>query len=224
MDISKEELILFPAVAYRTYQMLKDQKGFKDLYRKTVNRLRYFNSSIKRAELVHKLVDLEMNELFKDDVISKNVTCKASCTACCHTQVSITQDEADLLAREITNGAQVDLKRMRNLSETGNDADLFYKTPYEERACPFLDDSGLCTVYENRPSVCRTNNVISDPAFCETKGGVEQPVRLLNTHKADMIIMASFKSNPENGALPQMVWKALKRLGKTTSNAIVKKL
>jgi len=39
-----------------------------------------------------------------------------------------------------------------------------------------------------------------------------------------MIVMAFFKNSKENGALPKMLWKALKRLEKTKSNAVVNKL
>lgn len=221
---TKEETILFPAVAYRTYEKLKDQRGFKALFRQTLKRLRYYSSSIKRAKLIHHLIEFEVAELFKDKVVSENVSCKQACSACCHTQVSITQDEADLLASEIVAGASVDLRRLRGLAEKGNDADEFYRTDYDQRACPFLGEDKLCQVYENRPSVCRTNHVVSDPKACETKDGSEQAVRLLNTHRADMVIMASFKHCKENGALPFMVWKALKRLGKRSSDAVVNKV
>lgn len=112
---------------------------------------------------------------------------------------------------------------MQDLSETQNDANQFYLKDYKDRACPFLKEDGLCSVYESRPSVCRTNHVISDPVTCETREGVEQPVRLLNTYRADMIAMAGFMSSKENGALPFMVWNTLKRLEKLPSDAVVNK-
>ncbi len=157
-------------------------------------------------------------------MVKENVSCKSGCSACCHTQVSITSDEASLLVKQIVSGAEVDLRRLRLLADTGNNAEEFYKLSYEDRACPFLGAGDTCTVYENRPSVCRTNHVVSEPVLCETRDGQEQAVRLLNTHRADMIMMAFFKNSKENGALPKMLWKALKRLEKTNSNAVVNKL
>ncbi len=170
------------------------------------------------------MVDLEIKTLFDDDLVKENVSCKSGCAACCHTQVSITFDEAELLASKIVEGTEVDLRRLRKLADTQNNAEDFYRLSYEDRACPFLGDGNICSAYEDRPSVCRTNNVVSDPVLCETKDGNEKPVRLLNTHKADMIVMASFKNSKENGALPTMLWKALKRLRKSSSDAVVKKL
>ena len=62
------------------------------------------------------MVDLEVKELFKDEAVTKNVSCKESCSACCHTQVSITSDEANLLVDEIVNGKKIDLRRLRLLA------------------------------------------------------------------------------------------------------------
>jgi Fe-S-cluster containining protein len=216
-----EVSIFFPAIAYKTYEKLKDEKLFKKLFRKTKKKLRQIGSPLARAVLTHKLIDLEINQLFSDPVVKENVTCKKSCSACCHTQVSVTSDEAELLASEVLNGSEVDLGRLRLLAEAGNESELFYQFSYEQRACPFLNSEGSCEVYENRPSVCRTNHVISEAELCETRDGVEKPVRLLNTFKADMIIMAAFKTSQENGSLPFMLWKALKRRSKSTNEQVV---
>ncbi|MCO4756268.1 MAG: YkgJ family cysteine cluster protein [Bacteriovoracaceae bacterium] len=214
-------MIFFPAIAYKTYEKLKDEKSFKKLFKQTKKKLRLLSSSILRAELTHKLIDLEVKKLFDDPVVKENVSCKKSCSACCHTQVSVTKDEAELLATKVIDGSKVDLHRLRHLAEAGNESSLFYMSSYEQRACPFLSDEGNCEVYEDRPSVCRTNHVVSEPSLCETKQGVENPVRLLNTFKADMIIMAAFKTSQENGSLPFMLWKALKRRSKSTNDQVV---
>jgi Fe-S-cluster containining protein len=216
-----EVRIFFPAIAYKTFERLKDEKLFKKLFRQTKKKLRHLRSPIQRAELTHKLIDLEIEQLFSDPVVSENVTCKKSCSACCHTQVSVTKDEAELLAKEVLQGTKVDIHRLRHLAEAGNESALFYKSSYEQRACPFLSQEGNCEVYENRPSVCRTNHVVSEAELCETRDGVEKPVRLLNTFKADMIIMASYKISQENGSLPFMLWKALKRQEQSKNDQVV---
>lgn len=193
------------------------------LYKLVIKRLRFFSSPIKRAELAHKMINIEVSELFKDPVVARNVTCKEACSACCHTQVSVTSDEADLLASRVVQGAEVSISRLSNLSECKNDSDAFYLVDYEKRKCPFLGKDNLCTVYESRPAVCRTNHVVSAASACESKLGFENPVRLLNTHRADMIVMAAFKSNKVNGALPYMLVKALKKLEKSKTGAVVNK-
>lgn len=90
-----------------------------------------------------------------------------------------------------------------------NDAKKWFEIPYELRGCVFLDEKGACSIYEDRPSVCRTNNVLSSPKLCETKDGKEKAIRLLNTEKADMAMIAGYEASGEAGTLPTMLWKAL---------------
>lgn len=164
---------------------------------------------LKRAKLVHREIEEQMGQLFKDDVVQENVKCGKGCSFCCHTQVSVTRDEAELLAQNIIDGIDVDLEKLYLQSKVGDKAGDWYKLDHETRGCVFLGDEGECKVYEDRPSVCRTNNVISDPINCSTIDGVEKSVRLLNTYAADMIIMAHFEKSKENGALPHLLFKAL---------------
>ncbi|MCM2351858.1 MAG: YkgJ family cysteine cluster protein [Bacteriovoracaceae bacterium] len=89
-----------------------------------------------------------------------------------------------------------------------NDSDAFFKIQYEDRKCIFLGDDGACTVYEDRPSVCRTNAVIGDASQCDTSVSV-QPVRLIKTPKSDVAIYAFFENAEASGTLPYMVGKAL---------------
>ena len=49
--------------------------------------------------------------------------------------------------------------------------------------------------------------------MCETKDGKEKQIRLLNTEKADIAIIASFEASGEAGTLPSMLWKAMKKFG-----------
>lgn len=147
----------------------------------------------------------------------KFITCHRGCSACCHTQVSVNKDEADLLAYRIINdNLEIDLTKMYIQANVDNDAKKWFEIPYDLRGCVFLDKDGACTVYNDRPSVCRTNNVLSPPKMCETKDGVEKSIRLLNTEKADMAMIAGFEMSGEAGTLPMMLWKALQSFGENT--------
>ena len=50
--------------------------------------------------------------------------------------------------------------------------------PHQDRKCVFLNDQNECTIYDDRPSVCRTNTVLSDPAACSTEDGKENLTEL----------------------------------------------
>ncbi len=209
----KEHSILIPAIAKKTYDRLKSDIKFRRLTSNMKQAMKTLRSPFVRAELLHREVDRELKTLFKDPLVKKHVSCEAGCTACCHTQVSVTNDEATLLARKILNKeADVNLGKLYIQGIAENEADEFYKIPYHMRACIFLNESGLCSVYDDRPAVCRTNNVVSDPVECSTEEGIEKPIRLLNTPTADMLIAGAFMASLENGTLQNMVWKALIRL------------
>jgi Fe-S-cluster containining protein len=132
--------------------------------------------------------------------------------------VSVNKDEAKLLAhRVIEDNIELDLKKLYIQGNVENSAKQWFKLPYELRGCVFLNKNGECRIYDDRPSVCRTNNVLSDPRMCDTSDGVEKPIRLLNTDKADLAIIASYQQAGEAGTLPYMLWKELDNRGENTA-------
>ncbi len=170
-------------------------------------------SNFKRVKFVHSEVDKYLDILLKDRFVSSVITCKKGCTACCHTQVSITEDEAIFLAqRAVDENLFIDMKNLYLQASVLNSDSKWYGLPYEKRRCIFLDDNNLCKVYEDRPLVCRTNYVLSPKESCLTLDGKERPLRLLNTPRADMITVGAFTQSKENGALPYMIWKAFKKI------------
>ena len=131
------------------------------------------------------------------------------CTACCHTQVSVTSEEALLLTQRVLNGVEVDPVLLMKQAATGDKSDKdFNKLPYEDKRCVFLDQKGACRVYEDRPSVCRKNSVLGDASQC-SPSETRQQLRLVKTQQADMAIYASFVYSEDAGSLPVMLQKYL---------------
>ena len=221
-------LINYPQRAYETFKRLSPINEFNDIYRFLQNILSKISSPIERARKTHQYVDLYTNESLSNPAAKKFITCHKGCSACCHTQVSVNSDEAALLANKVIHeGHEVDLKKLYIQGNVENSGSDWFELPYEMRGCVFLDEGGGCSVYEDRPSVCRTNNAFSPPVQCETKDGIEKPVRLLNTEKADFAVIAGFRASGEAGTLPHMLWKALGEQSKprvvTPSKKVVKK-
>ncbi|EQC50164.1 flagellin N-methylase [Bacteriovorax sp. BSW11_IV] len=115
------------------------------------------------------------------------------------------------MASIIIEGHDIDLKRLYIQSEAQNDDVKWFKTPYDIRRCVFLNNKNECSIYENRPAVCRTNMVMSDPSDCATMDGKQRPIRLINTDKANMAIMAGYTVARTGGTLPYLLWKTLHR-------------
>lgn len=193
-----------PAVAQRTFEESRDNPELIGIVNLTLEGLQKLSTADQRTDLIHSMIDEFNTEVFNHPLVQKFSPCKKGCDGCCHTQVSVTEDEAIILARHIESGLSIDLDRLNLQMDTKNNSAEFFKLKYADRRCIFLDQDGACRVYEDRPSVCRTNAVLGSASQCDTSTELK-PVRLVKTPHADMIIYAQFLFSSKNGALANMV-------------------
>lgn len=182
------------------------------MFKSLLTKLSKNRNPIKRAKLLHIEIDKQMQPILQNETVKKLSVCQKGCAACCHTQVSVTQDEADLLALRASEGVEINSILLEVQASTGNDSKNWYGLEFKHRKCVFLNNKNECMVYEDRPAVCRTNNVLISSKNCSTEDGLEKPIRLINSHKADMAIVAGYKASKTNGALPHMLLQSIKRL------------
>jgi Fe-S-cluster containining protein len=203
----------FPAIAKQTYESLKGQPAFSNITNFIIAHLKRISSPLERARFVHHVVDDYNRTVFSHPLVKELSPCKAGCSGCCHTQVSITEDEAELLASIINDGLKIDLKRLNDQYEASNSSEDFYKLSYNSRKCIFLGEDDRCQVYNDRPSVCRTNSVLGEASQCSTQAGLDpkQTLRLVKTAEADMAMMGAFLSSKNNGTLAYMVRKFIEK-------------
>ena len=86
-----------------------------------------------------------------------HVACEPGCTACCHMNTLIYEHEAKRLA-------EVSGRKMTTLPYRPMDVVLAEGNKYNFQPCPFLVKS-RCSVYEDRPLVCRVHHSLSDTAL-----------------------------------------------------------
>ncbi len=217
-EVKRKTNMNFPALARKTFEEFKDDPIFRGMVKKALAFLAKLNGPVRRTEWIHEQIDHSLEKLFKDPTIQQHVSCKKGCNSCCHSQVSVTEDEADVLADKILKeDYPLDLNRLKIQSKAKNEAADWYRISFKDRRCVFLNDAGECSVYKDRPSVCRTNFVVSDPKDCSTENGKEKSLRMLKTHEADMLVMAQFMHSQRNGSLPYMLVQSLdKKLNKKT--------
>ncbi|MCR9204119.1 MAG: hypothetical protein NXH75_06055, partial [Halobacteriovoraceae bacterium] len=91
--------MVMPAIAVRTYKLFKEESSFRKLIKQMTKKISKISDPLKRARFVHDKVEKEITEQMKNPDVAKFVSCKRGCTACCHTQVAVTGDEAILLAK-----------------------------------------------------------------------------------------------------------------------------
>lgn len=199
-----------PAIAKKSFDDLKALPEYKEIYDFVSSNLALISDSLIRAKLIHAIVDEFNKDTFAHSLVAQLCPCKKGCTDCCHTQASITNEEADLLVSKIHDGLEIDEKRLKIQMEAKNDSTAFFKIKFEDRKCIFLSQDGSCSVYEDRPSVCRTNAVIGDASQCNTRDSV-QKTRLVKTPKSDIAIYALFEKAESAGTLPFMIGTRLKK-------------
>lgn len=200
-----------PAIAKQTYDQLKEQASFAKITDFVIHHLKKISSPLERARFVHHVVDDYNKNVFSHPLVKEYSPCKAGCSGCCHTQVSITEDEAHLLASLVEGGLKIDHVRLQKQMKAANNSADFYKLSYNDRKCVFLGSDNLCQAYNDRPSVCRTNAVLGEASQCASENGLneKQQLRLVKTTEADMAIVGSFMVSKSSGALAYMLGKIL---------------
>lgn len=205
-----------PAIAAKTLQNFITHPVLGGVYKNAKMQLARMFTPILRAKWSHKQIDHHITQLFADPAVRRHSSCKKGCSACCHSQVSISADEAKMLAQKVVRGeVKIDLVRLAMQAQAGNEATKWYQISFKERACVFLDGKGECTVYSDRPGVCRTNYAVTAAELCSTEDGIEKPMRLLNTQAADMVLAAAFQASKGGGALPAMLWEEVEKASDT---------
>lgn len=211
----------FPAIAKKTYDRLRSIEEFAFITDLIISELKEIKFAISRARFFHERVDELTREVFAHPIVKDLSACKRGCSGCCHTEVSVTADESELLALRVKNGLKINHERLRIQNQASKEGKDFYAIPYESRACVFLGDKGLCGVYADRPAVCRTNAVLGSSDQCSTKDGATQLQRLVRTDRADMAIMGGFLVSPKSGRLGEMLWDKLNPPKKSNLNPIM---
>src|SRR5690606_37105821 len=152
---------------------------------------------VRRAEIVHELVDHFNKPVFENETVQKMSPCRQGCAHCCHNEVSVTEDEINLILQKV--GVKIDLAKLEKKKEN------FTNLSYEERGCVFLDKDDSCIIYSFRPSVCRTNAVIGNSDQCIEGTNL----RLVNTFQSDMVIYAHFLFSKKSGNLSEVLFDKL---------------
>src|SRR5690349_9848603 len=103
-------------------------------------------------------------------VIAPFTPCAKGCSACCHNPAIVSELEAMQIAQ--ATGAPLATPRRVFDAAAGDEARRAYAAHYAGVACTFLND-GTCTIYAERPVVCRVHHSLEDSAAgCE---GGRQP-------------------------------------------------
>lgn len=140
-----------------------------------------------------------------DEIISKNlfgqagheIICSKGCSNCCSQQVFVTQSEARILAKHMTEDKVANVLKQSGLTDVTWTQNL----SEPEARCVFLDiKDGSCQVWSQRPANCRNYFVTGTNEFCSVFKRDSERSRSLKSILADVCISAFY--SVEGGILP----------------------
>lgn len=141
--------------------------------------------------------------LKKTKLIEKTSCLGSKCSFCCHDTIYVSQDEGDYIKKIVAEkGITPNADRINKQKQANPNI------KWIDKACPLLldeDESGQrkCSIYEDRPLICRTHNSTEDPKFCNKE---EFPGRTISELKAVMIeglVMSSMIAGNKDYTSPQ---------------------
>ena len=139
----------------------------------------------------------------------KPLSCKKGCAFCCHIEVQVTRDEAEVLAGLVREGI-VEIDRDR-LGRQAALSDFEKGQTVKEAACVFLTSQNTCGVYEHRPMACRSYGVASPPQFCDTETYPDYDwIEVAVSNKIE-VVQTAMRNAVHSGPLPNMLQKEFGR-------------
>jgi Fe-S-cluster containining protein len=172
-----------------------------------------------RAKFLYKISDTAILDWKKNDPTYREmVPCgkmPGDCSMCCHASVQAHDDEIELLADLVVSGkVTIDLELLKKqilVTGGGNEIRDWFKLPWAERRCVFLGQDKKCSVYEDRPMVCRKWFVAEvDNSHCHEDdhfGGIAY------VEKVEAFSAAGSAYDTTHDRLPMKLYRVLVRRG-----------
>lgn len=161
-------------------------------------KLSLIDDTAERTDIVHRLIDTALK---RGENSAPEVSCKKSCSACCHTQITLAPSEArKIRAYAIESLEGIDFDRAKRQAMIQDPRLYPLQLSWRDSACIFLDDEGACSIYSVRPMSCRKILVLSDPLLCDPRQ-LNHPTYLMND-EAEIIASAYYNLERENS--PQL--------------------
>lgn len=134
----------------------------------------------------------------------ERIYCKKGCSLCCHQVIPVNEHEIDhIISRNKEKFDSVnisDLKKqltatMENIKETRK---------FEEMKCVFLNDEGACSVYSERPTMCRSFSMLDKNDGCNAFGNVTDGLGLVATEASSL--MTALNTLFDKYSLSEMIY------------------
>jgi len=172
------------------------------VFEKFTAKLREFRPGVERGTALHAMMDREL-----EAAANQAISCREGCSGCCHYEVEITSDEAELLKTVVQEGNRIDYEQLEEQASRERKAAEWSHFWNPRNRCVFLGETGACQVYADRPAICRKHLVVSPASACTTPGAAVAPVQVL---MAEILLSAATSlDGAAPASLPKMLRTAL---------------
>lgn len=159
--------------------------------------------------MLHHVLTTSMDKLIHE-AHKKLFSCKKGCSHCCSQKVDIARHEAIALVKRAKScDLKIDIERLKRQAKHSDHHTSWFNLSKEDRKCVFLKDN-LCSVYQDRPLMCRKHFTSDPPENCEMpeKAKDDTPVSLYSNLHVEILVFTVFE-NTKTGPMPQMLLKAI---------------
>ncbi len=130
----------------------------------------------QRGHALHRMLDATQKP-----TAGLAITCRRGCSGCCHYEIEVTGDEAEVLAAEVRGGVEIDRARLESQAARERRGREWENILHPDNRCVFLGADGACRVYDSRPAACRRHLVTTPAEACSTPGAPVAAVEVLTT-------------------------------------------
>jgi uncharacterized protein len=180
-----------PYVVSQAQLKARKDKDLKDLLYSFLKDISLLPSSKEKLDFVRSGVD----QYLKTEMTG--TACLKGCHHCCHHLIATSPMEMESIL-EVSQSYDLErLKKQKEKIESGVEIE------YSEKACVFLNN-GNCSIYDQRPLICRLTHVKSEPENCHIENESKN-VEHLPVTKAALLVGAFYISNPEIELIPDLL-------------------
>ncbi|AHI05488.1 hypothetical protein BDW_04900 [Bdellovibrio bacteriovorus W] len=173
-----------------------------EIVKKTFEEIKPLSSEMQ-LERVRKIIDLRMSAQRKP--ASAPLSCKEGCSQCCSLPVDISPSEAAILAGLVRN----DSDKINRLKTQRNSKSTWSNLNSQSRKCIFLNDRNLCSIYSDRPLLCRMMRVTTDPNFCSSLDPMIQKQIVYDREVFADLVFGEFKELQSHDLMANLVLQSL---------------
>jgi Fe-S-cluster containining protein len=169
-----------------------------DDHLKTMEILLFMDPKISYQTIRGQITKITNTNQFKNAITCGSIT---SCSFCCHDKIIMGKVEAEHVKSVIIDKKISPNKHRVKVQNANNNV------KWIDKACPMLLDENengqrLCSIYEDRPLICRTHNSSMDPNECNKENDPKKTIREAKIAIVDAFSFTSFRLGTKLGTDP----------------------